>query len=105
MARRRKFVPPVEAVDDGWRITLDTEERVRLEAEAAHDAADCGVFATGVSREGGIADAAIDLRGGGGSDDRGGGKTGRNGENTFHVTSPINAALRGAWDCSPVWGG
>jgi hypothetical protein len=36
MARRRKFVPPVEAVDDGWRITLDTEERdllVRLMGE------------------------------------------------------------------------
>ena len=27
MARRRKFVAPVEAVRGGWRITLDDEER------------------------------------------------------------------------------
>ncbi len=27
MVRRRKFIPPVEAVADGWRITLDVEER------------------------------------------------------------------------------
>ncbi len=27
MARRRKFVAPVEAVKGGWRITLDVEER------------------------------------------------------------------------------
>jgi len=36
MARRRKFVPPVEAVDGGWRITLDVEERdllIRLMGE------------------------------------------------------------------------
>ncbi len=36
MARRRKFVPPVEAVDDGFRITLDTDEKdllVRLVGE------------------------------------------------------------------------
>jgi hypothetical protein len=36
MARRRKFVPPVEAVDGGWRIGLDAEERnllVRLMGE------------------------------------------------------------------------
>jgi len=30
MARRRKFVPPVEAVDGGWRIGLDAEERSLL---------------------------------------------------------------------------
>ncbi len=36
MARRRKFVAPVEAVKGGWRITLDDEERnllVRLMGE------------------------------------------------------------------------
>ena len=36
MARRRKFVPPIEAVDGGWRITLDGEERdllIRLMGE------------------------------------------------------------------------
>jgi hypothetical protein len=36
MALRRRFVPPVEAVDGGWRITLDVEERnllVRLVGE------------------------------------------------------------------------
>jgi hypothetical protein len=36
MARRRKFVAPVEAVDGGWHITLDAEERnllVRLMGE------------------------------------------------------------------------
>ena len=36
MARRRKFVPPIEAVDGGWRITLDAEERdllIRLMGE------------------------------------------------------------------------
>lgn len=36
MARRREFVPPVEAVDGGWRITLDDEERnllIRLMGE------------------------------------------------------------------------
>ncbi len=36
MARRRKFVPPVEAVDGGWQITLDAEERdllIRLMGE------------------------------------------------------------------------
>ena len=36
MARRRRFVPPVVAVDGGWRITLDAEERsllVRLAGE------------------------------------------------------------------------
>jgi hypothetical protein len=36
MARRRKFVAPVEAVDGGWRIGLDAEERnllVRLMGE------------------------------------------------------------------------
>jgi len=36
MARRRRFVPPVEAVDGGWRITLDAEERnllIRLVGE------------------------------------------------------------------------
>jgi len=27
MARRRKFVPPVERTDDGWVITLDAEEK------------------------------------------------------------------------------
>jgi hypothetical protein len=27
MARRRRFVPPVEAVDGGWRITLGDDER------------------------------------------------------------------------------
>ena len=27
MARRRKFIAPVEAVRGGWRITLDDEER------------------------------------------------------------------------------
>ncbi len=30
MARRRKFVPPVAVDDDGWRITLDAEEKVLL---------------------------------------------------------------------------
>ena len=30
MARRRKFVPPVEAVEGGWRIGLDAEERSLL---------------------------------------------------------------------------
>ena len=30
MALRRKFVPPVEAVRGGWRITLDAEERSLL---------------------------------------------------------------------------
>jgi hypothetical protein len=30
MALRRKFVPPVEAVHGGWRITLDAEERSLL---------------------------------------------------------------------------
>ena len=30
MARRRKFVPPVEAVTGGWRITLDVDERELL---------------------------------------------------------------------------
>jgi len=30
MARRRKFVPPVEAVDGGWRIGFDAEERSLL---------------------------------------------------------------------------
>jgi hypothetical protein len=36
MARRRKFVPPIEVVDGGWRITLDREERdllIRLMGE------------------------------------------------------------------------
>jgi len=36
MARRREFVPPVEAVDGRWRITLDDEERnllIRLMGE------------------------------------------------------------------------
>jgi Domain of unknown function (DUF2017) len=36
MARRRRFVAPVEAVRGGWRITLDVEERnliVRLVGE------------------------------------------------------------------------
>jgi hypothetical protein len=36
MARRRRFVPPVEAVEGGWRINLDAEERalmVRLVGE------------------------------------------------------------------------
>jgi hypothetical protein len=36
MARRRRFVAPVEAVDGGWRITLDDVERnllVRLMGE------------------------------------------------------------------------
>lgn len=36
MARRRRFVAPVEAVDGGWRIGLDAEERnllVRLMGE------------------------------------------------------------------------
>lgn len=36
MARRRKFVPPVDAVDGGWQITLDADERdllVRLMGE------------------------------------------------------------------------
>lgn len=36
MARRRKFVAPVEAVDGGWRIGLDAEERnllIRLMGE------------------------------------------------------------------------
>jgi hypothetical protein len=36
MVRRRKFVPPVEAVDGGWRINLDVEERnllIRLMGE------------------------------------------------------------------------
>ncbi len=36
MVLRRRFVPPVEAVDGGWRITLDVEERnllVRLVGE------------------------------------------------------------------------
>lgn len=36
MARRRKFVPPVESVDGGWRISLDIEERdllIRLMGE------------------------------------------------------------------------
>mgnify|MGYP001554987236 FL=1 len=27
MALRRRFVAPVEAVNGGWRINLDTEER------------------------------------------------------------------------------
>jgi hypothetical protein len=38
MARRREFVPPVEAVDGGWQINLDREERdllVRLMGELA----------------------------------------------------------------------
>jgi hypothetical protein len=30
MARRREFVPPVEAVDGGWRIGFDAEERSLL---------------------------------------------------------------------------
>jgi hypothetical protein len=30
MARRRDFVPPVEAVDGGWRINLDGEERALI---------------------------------------------------------------------------
>ncbi len=30
MARRRKFVAPVQAVDGGWRIGLDAEERALL---------------------------------------------------------------------------
>ena len=30
MARRRRFVAPVEAVPGGWRITLDVEERSLL---------------------------------------------------------------------------
>ena len=30
MARRRKFVPPVEAVDGGWQIGFDAEERSLL---------------------------------------------------------------------------
>jgi hypothetical protein len=30
MALRRKFVPPVQAVKDGWRINLDVEERELL---------------------------------------------------------------------------
>jgi hypothetical protein len=30
MARRRRFVAPVEAVHGGWRINLDTEERALL---------------------------------------------------------------------------
>jgi hypothetical protein len=30
MARRREFVPPVEAVDEGWLINLDTDERALL---------------------------------------------------------------------------
>jgi len=30
MARRRRFVPPVEAVDGGWRIGLDADERALL---------------------------------------------------------------------------
>ena len=36
MARRRRFVAPVEAVPGGWRITLDVEERnllIRLMGE------------------------------------------------------------------------
>jgi hypothetical protein len=36
MALRRRFVPPVQAVKGGWRITLDTEERnllIRLMGE------------------------------------------------------------------------
>jgi hypothetical protein len=36
MARRRKFVPPIQAVDGGWQITLDAEERdllIRLMGE------------------------------------------------------------------------
>jgi hypothetical protein len=38
MARRREFVPPVEAADGGWRINLDADERgllVRLMGELA----------------------------------------------------------------------
>ena len=36
MALRRRFVPPVQAVKGGWKITLDTEERnllIRLMGE------------------------------------------------------------------------
>lgn len=45
MARRRKFVPPVEAVDGGWRIGFDAEERgllIRLMDELAELLTDPG---------------------------------------------------------------